>query len=125
MAAKSFARNRTKESVGIFSVLEKERMWRGGHKSAAKLTLAWGIGQRSTRRADGVTHISMTCGHAGPRGWLVPLTRSDVWGGFLLIERHAAEGWSYPAQYASPTGTIHSIGGRDPDAEERLSAAFV
>src|SRR5215813_9071091 len=39
-AARSFARNRTKESVGIFSLLEKERMWRGGHKSAVKLTLA-------------------------------------------------------------------------------------
>jgi hypothetical protein len=40
MAAQSFARNRTKESVGIFSLLEKERMWRGGHKSTVKLTLA-------------------------------------------------------------------------------------
>ena len=40
MAVESFTRNRTKESVGIFSLLEKEWMWRGGHKSAVKLTLA-------------------------------------------------------------------------------------
>jgi hypothetical protein len=40
MVAQSFAQNRAKESVGIFSLSEKERLWRGGHKSAAKLTLA-------------------------------------------------------------------------------------
>jgi hypothetical protein len=55
---------------------------------------------------------------------LVPLTNSDGWGGFLLIERHAVETWRYPAQYVSPTGIIHCIGGRDTADEERLKAAM-
>ena len=75
----------------------------------------------------GVTHVSMTWldmlsvdgGHL-----LVPLTKSDRWGGFLLIERHAAVTWRYPAQLVSPTGIIHCIGGRDPAAEARLGAAL-
>jgi protein-L-isoaspartate(D-aspartate) O-methyltransferase len=55
---------------------------------------------------------------------LVPLTKSDGWGGFLLIKRHAAETRRYAAQYVSPTRVIHCIGGRDPSAEERLDAAM-
>ena len=55
---------------------------------------------------------------------LVPLTKSDRWGGFLLVERHAAETRRYPARHVSPTGIIHCIGGRDPAAEERLNAAL-
>jgi len=75
----------------------------------------------------GATHVSMP--------WLdmllpesgrllVPLTKSDRSGGFLLINRLTAEARSYPAQHVSPTGIIHCIGGRDPAAEARLSAAL-
>jgi protein-L-isoaspartate(D-aspartate) O-methyltransferase len=75
----------------------------------------------------GVTHVSMT--------WLdmlsvehgrllVPLSNSNGWGGFLLIERHAAETRRYSAQHVSATGIIPCIGGRDPAAEERLDAAL-
>jgi protein-L-isoaspartate(D-aspartate) O-methyltransferase len=55
---------------------------------------------------------------------LVPLTKSDRWGGFLLIKRHTAEARCYQAQYVNPTGIIHCIGGRDAIAEERLNAAL-
>ena len=55
---------------------------------------------------------------------LIPLTNSNGWGGFRLIERHAQETRSYPAKYAGLTGIIHRVGGRDAAAEERLKAAM-
>ena len=75
----------------------------------------------------GVTHISETwLDMLSPEDGrlLVPLTQNDLWGGFLLIKRRAAEALSYPALHVSPTGIIHCIGGRDPAAEIRLSAAL-
>jgi protein-L-isoaspartate(D-aspartate) O-methyltransferase len=75
----------------------------------------------------GVSHIAMSwldTLSADAGRLLVPLTNCDGWGGFLLIERHAAETRRYPAQYVSPTAIIHCIGGRDADAEERLNAAM-
>jgi len=55
---------------------------------------------------------------------LVPLTNADRWGGFIIIERRAGAPQRYPARYASDTGIIHCIGGRDPAAEEQLKAAL-
>jgi protein-L-isoaspartate(D-aspartate) O-methyltransferase len=75
----------------------------------------------------GVTHVSMTwldMLSAEDGRLLVPLSDSDGSGGFLLIERHAAETRRYPAQYVSETGIIHCVGGRDPATEERLNAAL-
>ncbi len=75
----------------------------------------------------GVSHIAMTwldMLSADAGRLLVPLTNSDGWGGFLLIERHAAETRRYPAQYVSPVGIIPCVGGRDAAAEERLKAAM-
>jgi protein-L-isoaspartate(D-aspartate) O-methyltransferase len=75
----------------------------------------------------GVSHIAMTwldMLSADAGRLLVPLTNSDRWGGFLLIERHGAETRRYPAQHVSVTGIIHCVGGRDAAAEERLKAAM-
>jgi len=75
----------------------------------------------------GVSHIAMSwldTLSADAGRLLVPLTNSDGWGGFLLIERHAAETRRYPAQYVSPVGIIPCVGGRDAAAEERLKAAM-
>lgn len=74
----------------------------------------------------GVSHIAMgwldmLCANAGRL--LVPLTNSDGWGGFLLIERHADQIGRYPARYVSQTGIVHCVGGRDGTAEQRLTAA--
>jgi protein-L-isoaspartate(D-aspartate) O-methyltransferase len=75
----------------------------------------------------GVSHIAMSwldmlCADAGRL--LVPLTNSDGWGGFLLIERNADQTGGYPARYVSQTSIIHCVGGRDGTAEQRLTAAM-
>jgi protein-L-isoaspartate(D-aspartate) O-methyltransferase len=69
-----------------------------------------------------MTWLDMLCADYGQL--LVPLTNSDGWGGFLLIERQAGEARCYPAQFVSPAGIIHCVGGRDAAAEERLKAAM-
>ena len=75
----------------------------------------------------GVSHIPMTwvdmLSADGGR-LLVPLTKSDRWGGFLLIERQTEEARRYLAKHVGPTGIIHCIGGRNVAAEERLNAAM-
>jgi protein-L-isoaspartate(D-aspartate) O-methyltransferase len=75
----------------------------------------------------GVTHIAVNWLDAlsanGSR-LLVPLTNSDGWGGFLLIEREAGEARHHPARHVSWTGIINCIGGRDSAAEERINAAM-
>lgn len=99
----------------------------------ATVVVADGLTFRCDRPAEavvvnaGVSHFSMTwldmLSAEGGR-LLVPLTKGDRWGGFLLVERHGAETRRYPARHVSPTGIIHCIGGRDPVAEERLNAAL-
>lgn len=97
----------------------------------ATVVLGDGLAFHGEQTADaiivnaGVSHIAMTWLHmlrADGGQLLVPLTNSDRWGGFLLIARHAGE--RYPAQFVSPVGIIHCVGGRDAAAEERLKAAM-
>ena len=51
---------------------------------------------------------------------LVPFTSADWWGAFLLVTRR---GGRYPARFASRTGIIPCAGGRNAEAEARLTAA--
>ena len=99
----------------------------------ATVVIADGFSFRGDRPVDaivvnaGVSHISMTwLDTLSPQygRLLVPLSNKDGSGGFLLIERHAAETRRYPAQHASETGIIHCTGGRDQKAEERLRTAL-
>jgi protein-L-isoaspartate(D-aspartate) O-methyltransferase len=100
--------------------------------SQASVIIADGFGFRPDRPAAaiivnaGVSHLSMTWLEAlSERGLLlVPLTNADRGGGFLIIERRTGEPRRYPIRYASQTGIIPCIGGRDPAAEERLKAAL-
>ena len=55
---------------------------------------------------------------------LVPLTNADRWGGFLMITRRGADPDRYAARFAGRVGIIPCVGGRDPAAEERLTAAL-
>jgi protein-L-isoaspartate(D-aspartate) O-methyltransferase len=99
----------------------------------ATVVVADGLTFRCDRPVDaiivnaGVSHISITwldMLSAQDGRLLVPLTKNDRWGGFLLVERHAAETRHYPVRHVGPTGIIHCVGGRDPVAEERLNAAL-
>jgi protein-L-isoaspartate(D-aspartate) O-methyltransferase len=91
------------------------------------LTVRWDQPADAIIVNAGVTHIAMNWLDAlsanGGR-LLVPLTNSDGWGGFLLIERQAGETRLYPARHVSWTGIIHCVGGRDPAAEERINLAM-
>jgi protein-L-isoaspartate(D-aspartate) O-methyltransferase len=75
----------------------------------------------------GVTRIAMNWLDAlsadGGR-LLVPLTNSDGFGGFLLIERQAGETHYYPARHVSWIGIINCVSGRDSAAEERIKVAM-
>jgi protein-L-isoaspartate(D-aspartate) O-methyltransferase len=56
---------------------------------------------------------------------LVPLTNAERWGCFLMITRGAGEPCRYAARFAGRrVGIIPCVGGRDPAAEERLTAAL-
>ena len=52
---------------------------------------------------------------------LVPLTNANLWGAFLVVERRSAR---YPVHCASRVGIIACTGGRDTEAEARLTAAL-
>jgi len=72
----------------------------------------------------GVTHLAaawLDALKADDGRLLVPLTNANLWGAFLLITRGGAR---YPVRFASRTGIIPCIGGRNPDAEARLTAAL-
>jgi protein-L-isoaspartate(D-aspartate) O-methyltransferase len=72
----------------------------------------------------GVTHLAppwLDLLKAAGGRLLVPLTNSNLWGAFLLVTRHGSR---YPVRFASRTGIIPCVGGRDPDAEARLTAAL-
>ncbi len=75
----------------------------------------------------GVTHLSLVWLDAlAPENGrlLVPFTRANWTGGFLLITRNVGETRRYPARYVMWTGIIPCIGGRDPTAEAQLNAAL-
>ncbi len=75
----------------------------------------------------GVTHFSSVWldALAAENGrLLVPLTSAERWGGFLMITRHGGNPDRYAAQFVGRVGMIPCVGGRDPAAEERLTAAL-
>jgi protein-L-isoaspartate(D-aspartate) O-methyltransferase len=75
----------------------------------------------------GVTHLSPAWldSLAAENGrLLVPLTNAEMWGGFLLITRHAGETQHYPARFVHHVGVIPCVGGRDPEAAARLKEAL-
>jgi protein-L-isoaspartate(D-aspartate) O-methyltransferase len=99
----------------------------------ATVMVADGFAFRSDQPTDaiivnaGVSHIAMNwldvlSANAGRL--LVPLTNTDGWGGFVLIECQAGETLCYPARHVSWTGIINCVGGRDPAADERINAAI-
>lgn len=72
----------------------------------------------------GVTHLALAwldSLEAENGRLLVPLTNANRWGAFVLITRR---GDRYAARFASRTGIIPCLGGRDANAEARLSAAL-
>ena len=73
----------------------------------------------------GVTHFSSVWldALAAENGrLLVPLTNAERWGCFLMITRQTGD--RYAARLAGRVGMIPCVGGRDPAAEERLTAAL-
>jgi protein-L-isoaspartate(D-aspartate) O-methyltransferase len=87
---------------------------------------------RPNRPADaivinaGVTHFSSVWldALAAENGrLLVPLTNAERWGCFLMITRQGGGSDRYAARFAGRVGIIPCIGGRDPAAEEKLTAA--
>jgi protein-L-isoaspartate(D-aspartate) O-methyltransferase len=75
----------------------------------------------------GVTHFSSVWldALAAENGrLLVPLTNAEWWGCFLMVTRQGADPDRYSARFAGRVGVIPCIGGRDPEAEKRLTAAL-
>ncbi len=75
----------------------------------------------------GVTHFSavwldMLAAENGRL--LVPLTNAERWGCFLMITQQGGEPCRYAARFAGRVGIIPCVGGRDPAAEEKLTAAL-
>jgi protein-L-isoaspartate(D-aspartate) O-methyltransferase len=84
---------------------------------------------RPERSADviivnaGVTHLSLAWldALADHGRLLVPLTDATWWGAFVLIERLDNR---YAARHVSRVGMIECVGGRDSEAEARLTKAL-
>jgi protein-L-isoaspartate(D-aspartate) O-methyltransferase len=75
----------------------------------------------------GVTHFSAVWldALAAENGrLLVPLTNAERWGCFVMITRQAGDPCRYAARFIGRVGIIPCVGGRDPAAEERLTAAL-
>ena len=75
----------------------------------------------------GVTHFSPVWldALAAENGrLLVPLTNGERWGCFLMITCQPGDPPRYVARFAGRVGIIPCVGGRDPAAEERLTAAL-
>jgi protein-L-isoaspartate(D-aspartate) O-methyltransferase len=107
---------------------EHLRPWPQAHLIAAD-----GFAHHADQPADaivvnaGVTHLSLAwldALQADNGRLLVPLTGANWWGAFLMITRQAGSTVRYPARFASRTGIIPCVGGRDGDAEARLSVAL-
>ncbi len=94
----------------------------------AGVVAADGFAYRAQEPADaivvnvGVTHLSPAwLDSLAEKGrLLVPFTSANWWGAFLLVTRQGAR---YPTRFASRTGIIPCAGGRNPEAESRLTAA--
>ena len=75
----------------------------------------------------GVTHLSLLWLDALAENngrLLLPLTGANRWGAFVLITRQPGEPVRYAARYVSQVGIIDCVGGRNSEAEERLSLAL-
>jgi protein-L-isoaspartate(D-aspartate) O-methyltransferase len=111
-------------------------------RARANLVPAWpqvhvvaadGFTYRPERPADaiiinaGVTHLSLvwldSLAKDGGR-LLVPLTNADRFGTFVLITRDKGNQHCYAARNVCRTGIIDCVGGRDSEAEARLTAAL-
>jgi protein-L-isoaspartate(D-aspartate) O-methyltransferase len=72
----------------------------------------------------GVSHLALpwldSLNAVGGR-LLVPLTNANLWGAFLVVERRGSR---YPVHCAARVGIIACAGGRDAEAETRLTAAL-
>jgi protein-L-isoaspartate(D-aspartate) O-methyltransferase len=140
--------------TGYYSAILAEIVGSAGHvtaveidpglaeKARSNLASAWpqvtvitadGFTFRPDRTADaivvnaGVSHLSLTWLDAltAENGrLLVPFTNADRLGAFLLITRTAAETRRYAARFVSRTGIVACVGGRDAEAEARLSTAL-
>jgi protein-L-isoaspartate(D-aspartate) O-methyltransferase len=95
----------------------------------ASLVAGDGLAYRADEPADaivvnaGVTHLALPWldSLAENGRLLVPLTNASLWGAFLIITRR---GERYPVRFASRTGIIPCVGGRDAKAEARLTDAL-
>ncbi len=140
--------------TGYYTAILAEIVGRSGHVTAVEidpglaeqarsnLASAWpqaavitadGFTFQPERPADaiivnaGVSHLSLAWldALAAENGrLLVPLTDAEWFGAFLLITRMAGGTRRYPAKFASRTGIIACVGGRDAEAEARLSTAL-
>ena len=140
--------------TGYYSAVLADIVGPGGHVTAieidaelaararANLALAWpqahvvnadGFTYRPDQAADviivnaGVTHLSLAWLDALAQDnsrLLVPLTEAQRVGVFLLITRRPGHTSRYAARYVCRVGIIDCIGGRDTDAEQRLTAAL-
>jgi protein-L-isoaspartate(D-aspartate) O-methyltransferase len=137
--------------LGYYSAILAEIVGRSGEVTAieidaglaerarSNLARAWpqarviagdGFGFRSDDPVDaivvnaGVSHLALpwldSLKADGGR-LLVPFTNASLWGAFLIVTRH---GERYPVRFASRVGIIACAGGRDAQAEARLSTAL-
>jgi protein-L-isoaspartate(D-aspartate) O-methyltransferase len=99
----------------------------------ANVVVANGFDYRPERPANvivvnaGVTHLATAWldSLAADNGrLLVPLTASDRFGASVLIRRQDSRSDRYAARYVCRLGIIDCIGGRDPDAEAKLTTAL-
>jgi protein-L-isoaspartate(D-aspartate) O-methyltransferase len=99
----------------------------------AKVIATDGFRFRPDRPADaiivnaGVSHFSTAwLDSLAPENGrlLVALTAANGWGAYLMITRRNGETRRYPARFASRTGIIGCVGGRDAEAEARLGEAL-
>jgi len=99
----------------------------------AKVIATDGFRFRSDRPADalvvnaGVSHISTAwLDSLAPENGrlLVALTGPNSWGSYLMITRRRGETRQYPARFVGRVGVIGCVGGRDAQAEARLSKAL-
>jgi protein-L-isoaspartate(D-aspartate) O-methyltransferase len=95
----------------------------------ARVVAADGFSYRADEPADvivvnaGVTHLALPWldSLAENGRLLVPLTNANRWGAFLMVTRRDER---YPVRFASRTGIIPCVGGRDAEAEARLTSAL-
>ena len=99
----------------------------------ARVVAADGFAFRTDQPADaiivnaGVSHIPtvwLDCLAPDNGRLLAPMTNAGSWGAFLMITRRGGEARRYPARFASRTGIIPCVGGRDTEAEARLTKAL-